>query len=83
MCVLPPIHKYLETGSSDEPSRAVVEFLKIQVYCLGCAGGFEKAIEKILSLRRPHHHRVAGYVIFFLNLFIFLGLLRFVQLFYI
>ena len=35
------------------PSRAVVEYLKIQLYCTGCAGGFEKAFNKILSPCRP------------------------------
>ena len=40
----------------------MVEYLKIQLYCTGFAGGFEKAIDEILSLWRPHHPRVAGRV---------------------
>ena len=29
--------------------QAVVEYLNIQLYCTGCAGGFEKDVDKILS----------------------------------
>ena len=33
----------------------MVDFLKMHLYCPACAGGFKKAIDKILSPWHPHH----------------------------
>ena len=52
----------------------MVEFLEIQLYCLACAGGLEKAIDTILLPWRPHHRKVARYVNIFLRVAIFCAL---------